>query len=418
VYRDRPVVKSLPRSAPALVADRNFGPYFVGNLASNVGTWCQQITAAVVVFDVTGSTFMVGLVGVSQFLPSLVAAPWTGAAADRFDRRRLLLSAQIAAATAVAALATLTLTVGLERFTAAWPVLLTALVVGFAHAVSTPAQQALVPALVPAVDLDQAVALNSVTYNLARAVGPAIGAAILVTWGAGAAFGVNALSYLVLVAGLLLIRPRQVSRPARSSMWVGFRHLRTDPTMAFLLVGITALGFGVDPVLTLTPALAQKLTDTTFSNPDGLVGFLISAFGAGAVIGTLLVGRVRVRWGHMPVAAAGLALLAAGILGLAFAPLAWVALGCLVLAGIGFLFGVTCLTSLMHIRIPEEIRGRIMALWGVAFLGSRPVAAFLDGAVADLVSPEAATLVAAGVVLTGMVVLVTRLPAHRATVAT
>lgn len=389
---------SVSRSPMALVADGNFGPFFVGNLSSNIGTWFQQITAAIVVFEVTGSTFMVGLVGVAQFLPSLVLAPWTGAAADRFDRRRLLIGAQSTAAAAAAVLAIITLVVGLDGFPAAWPVLATAFVIGLANATATPAQQALVPALVPAADLDQAVALVSVTFNLARAVGPALGAAVLVAWGPGVAFSINALSYLPLVGGLLLIRARPLSRPPRTSIWVGFRHLRTDPTLAVLLVGVMALGFGADPIITLTPALAHGLVDSTFTNPDGLVGLLISAFGAGAMVAALLMVRVRSRWDHIAVATGGLGLLAAGMVGLALAPTAGLALISLGLAGMGFLFGTTSLTSAMHLRIPEELRGRIMALWGVAFLGSRPVAAFLDGTVADLVSPSAAAFVAATVV--------------------
>lgn len=386
------------RSARALVADRTFGPYFAGNLASNIGTWFQQITAAVVVFAITDSTFMVGMVGVAQFLPSLLLAPWTGAAADRFDRRRLLIGAQSVAAVAAASLALVTVTAGLERFPFAWPVMAAALVVGLANALSTPAQQALVPALVPLEDLDQAVALNSVTFNLARAVGPALGAVVLVAWGPGVAFAINAASYGALVAGLVAIRPRPVEVGPRGSVWVGFRHLRTDPQLAMLLVGLSALGFGVDPVLTLTPALSEKLTDATFPNAEGLVGLLISAFGAGAVIGTLLVARVRRRRSHVGVAGGGLGLLAVGLVILGLAPTAWLAIGGLVVAGIGFLFAVTGITTAMHLRIPEELRGRIMALWGVAFLGSRPVAAFMDGAVADLTSPEVATFVAAGIV--------------------
>lgn len=396
-----------PRPTPALVADRTFGPYFAGNLASNIGTWCQQITAAVVVFNVTGSTFMVGLVGVSQFLPSLVLAPWTGVAADRFDRRRLLLRAQALAALAAGVLALLTLTMGLDRFPAAWPVLAATLVIGLCNAVSTPAQQALVPALVPPIDLDGALALNSVSYNLARAVGPAIGAAVLVAWGAGWAFGLNAVSYLIFVGALILVSVPSIPKPVgRQSIWTGLRQLRTDPTLAVLLIGITALGFGIDPVLTLTPAIAQTLQDSTFDNPDALVGLLISSFGAGAVLGTLIVARVRIRWGHLPVAASGLGFVAVGALGLAFSPVAWMALAFMVLGGVGFLFGVTSLTSAMHVRIPEEIRGRIMALWGVAFLGSRPVAAFVDGAVADLVSPQVATIVSTSVVVVCLMVLI------------
>lgn len=392
------VAQSEPRSTLAVMADRNFGPFFFGNLTSNIGTWFQQLTAAVVMYDLTGSTFMVGLVGVSQFFPSLVLAPWTGAAADRLDRRRLLIGAQSTAAAAAATLAVLTLTVGLERFPNAWPVLAAAFVIGLANAAATPAQQALVPALVPVTDLDQAVALTSVTFNLARAVGPALGAAVLVAWGPGWAFATNSLSYLPLVLGLLIVRPRPLDRPGRASIWVGFRHLRTDPTLAVLLIGVTALGFGADPVITLTPALADSLVDDTFQNRDGLVGLLISAFGAGAMVAAFLVARARARFGHKEIALTGLSLLVIGMVGLGLSPVAWAALSFLLIAGMGFLFGVTSLTSAMHVRIPEQLRGRIMALWTVAFLGSRPVAAFIDGAVADLASPQVAAMGAAGVV--------------------
>ncbi len=405
------VAVSLPRSPLALILDRNFGPYFVGNLASNIGTWFQQITAAVVMFEITGSALMVGMVGVSQFLPSLVLAPWTGAAADRFDRRRLLMSVQTVAAVTAALLALLTAVVGLEVFPAAWPLLAASLVIGLVNAMSVPAQQALVPALVPSRDLDGAVALNSVTYNLARAIGPAVGAAVLVTWGAAAAFGVNALSFLVLVTALLVVRSRPLPPPRRSSVWVGFQHVRTDPTLAVLLVGLTALGFGIDPVLTLTPALAQQYANTTFTDPEALVGLLISAFGAGAMVATLAIGWARARWDHIPMATTGLVLLCLGTASLGLAPTAWIALGGLVVAGAGYLVGVTSLTSAMHLRTPEHLRGRIMALWGVAFLGSRPVAALLDGAIADLTSPQTATLVAAGVVAICGLVLARFVPA-------
>ncbi|MFP3913273.1 MAG: MFS transporter [Actinomycetota bacterium] len=399
------VTQSAPRSTPAVIADRNFGPFFVGNLTSNIGTWFQQLTAAVVVYELTGSTFMVGLVGVSQFLPSLVLAPWTGAAADRFDRRRLLMTAQSTAAVAAGALAALTLTVGLEPFPNAWPVLVAALVIGLGHAFAVPAQQALVPALVPPNDLDAAVALTSVTFNLGRALGPAIGALVLVAWGPGWTFAINAASYVPLVLGLWIARARPVQRPPRASIWVGFKHLRTDTQLAVLLVGLTALGFGIDPVLTLAPALAEGLVDETFRSQEGLVGMLISAFGAGAAAAAFMVARVRARWGQIPLAIAGLLLLGAGVVGFGFSPTAWMAIVSLLAAGVGFLFGVTSLTSAMHVRIPEELRGRIMALWGVAFLGSRPVAAFLDGAVAELTTPRVAALGAASIVVLCAIVL-------------
>jgi MFS family permease len=400
-----------PRSALALVLDRSFGPYFFGNLASNIGTWFQQITAAIVVFDLTGSTFMVGMVGVSQFLPSLLLAPWTGTAADRYDRRRLLLGAQAVAGMAAGSLAVVTAVVGLDRFPGAWPVLATAGLVGLMNAISTPAQNALVHALVPGPDLDQAIALNSVTFNLARAVGPALGAAVLVSWGAAVAFGVNAFSYAALVAGLAVIRIPPLPRPPRSSVWGGFRRLRDDPVLAMLLVGLAALGFGADPLITLTPALADELAGASSTNPDALVGILISFFGLGAVLGTAVVGRIRRRWRQVPVAVTGLGLLAGGLVTLALAPVTGVALAGMVVMGLGYLLAITTLTSAMHARVTEDLRGRVMALWGVAFLGTRPLAAFMNGAVADLVSVEASTLLAASAVAACGLALWRRVPA-------
>jgi MFS family permease len=391
----------LARSTVALLTDRTFGPYFFGNLASNIGTWFQQVTAAVVVFELTGSALVVGLVAVLQFLPSLLLAPWSGAAADRFDRRRLLLVAQTPAALAAAALAATTLTVGLDDFPYAWPVLAAAAVIGLAQAFSVPAMQALVPGLVPEADLAQAVALNSVTFNLARAVGPALGAVTLVALGPGVAFSVNAASYLALIAALSVIRSRPVARPARASVWGGFRHLRADPVMGALLVGVAALGFGADPVITLAPALADGLLGPagTAAGRGALVGGLVSMFGVGAVLAMLAVPASRDRLGHRGTAIAGLCVLAAGMISVALAPSPPWAMGAMAIGGFGFLLAVTALTSLMHLRINEQIRGRMMALWGIAFLGSRPLAAFLDGLVADAFSPELAAAVAAAVVL-------------------
>ena len=337
---DSPLVA---RSTLALLTDRTFGPYFFGNLASNIGTWFQQVTAAVVVFELTRSALVVGLVAVLQFLPSLLLAPWSGAAADRFDRRRLLIIAQTPAAVAAAVLAAITLTVGLDGFPYAWPVLAAAGVIGIAQAFSVPAMQALVPGLVPETDLAQAVALNSVTFNLARAVGPALGAATLVALGPGVAFSVNAASFLALIVALIFIRSRPVARPERASAWGGFRHLRTDPVMAALLVGVAALGFGADPVITLAPALADGLLGAaeTAAERGTLVGALVSMFGVGAVLAMLAVPASRDRIGHRGTAIAGLCVLAAGMICVALAPSPPWAMGAMAIGGFGFLLAVT-----------------------------------------------------------------------------
>ena len=381
------------RTARALLRDRTFGPYFVGNLVSNCGTWLQNIAAAVVVFDMTGSTVLVGAVSVLQFSASLLLSPWAGALSDRFDRRRMLLGGQVLSVLAAGGLALWTGLVGVEGLPGPWPILVTAGLIGIGFAISVPTMQALVPALVEAEDLDQAVALNSVTFNLARAVGPALGALVLVSLGAAWAFTINAASYLTLMAALLIIRPRHVERQQSAgdgSVREGLRYVRAEPALLVLLIGVTALGFGTDPVNTLTPAMAE-----TLGGGDGLVGGLVSAFGAGAAAMAFGVGAVRRRVALGPLGVGGLSILACGLLGFAVSPSPAWAIGALLLAGVGFLLAVTALTTELQQRVDERLRGRVMALWGVAFLGSRPLAALADGAVADLFGPRWAAALAA-----------------------
>ena len=383
------------RSTGGLLRDRTFGPFFFGNLVSNCGTWFQNVAAAIVVFNLTGSAVLVGAVSVAQWVPSLALSLWAGAVTDRVDRRRLLLAGQLLAAAAAAGLAVWTGLVGVQGLPGPWPVVGAAGLIGIGVAFSTPAMLALVPALVPPGDLDLAIALNSVTFNVARAVGPALGAATLATLGAAATFGINAASYLVLVGALLAVRPRPIRLADGNdrSIRAGMRYVRrTDPTSALLLAGIAALGFGTDPVNTLTPPLAHEL-----GGGDQLVGLLVSAFGVGAVIAALIVGRLRRRWGQRTLGFTGLIGLGLGMLALAASPSPATALAALALAGIGFLLAITALTTRLQRRIPEELRGRVMALWSIAFLGSRPLAALLDGALADLLSPHRATA-AAGVI--------------------
>jgi MFS family permease len=365
----------LPRSTPQLLTDRTFAPFFFGNLLSNCGLWFHNIAAAVVVFNLTGSALLVGLVSVMLFLATLILSPYAGALTDRVDRRRLMLLGQVLACAAATALAVWVGLVGVEGLPGPWPVLAATGVI-----------------LVDPVDLDGAVALSSVTFNIARAAGPAAAAATLVLAGPAVAFGVNALSYLGLITALLLISPREVGSEGRGdgSVGEGLRYVRANPAVGLLLIATMGLGFGTDPVNTLTPSIAAQL-----GGGDGLVGLLVSAFGAGAVLATVVAARLGRRFGQVTVGAGGMVGLSLGMIALASSGTVPAALASLALAGAGFLLGVTGLTTAMQRIIPEGLRGRVMALWSMAFLGSRPIAALADGAIADAASPQVATLLAA-----------------------
>jgi MFS family permease len=396
---------SAPTSAGRLLVHPSFGPFFWGNLLSNSGLWFHNIAAAVVVFNLTGSALLVGLVSVLLFLFTLLLGPWAGALTDRVDRRRLMLGGQLTACAGATTLAGWTLAAGADGLPGAWPVLAATGVIGLGYAFSIPAMQALVPALVDPVDLDGAIALNSVTFNLARAVGPALAAAVLVAFGPGVAFAVNAMSYLGLITALLLIRPRMVETTGRGdgSVRAGLRYVLDRPDVVVLLAATAGIGFAADPVNTLTPPLAAEL-----GGGDGLVGALVSAFGVGAVVGTTVAPRFGRRFGQVRVGTAGLALLALAMATLGAARTVGQAVTVLVVGGFGYLLAITGITTALQRSIDEGVRGRVMALWGMAFLGSRPLAAVLDGAVADAVSTAAGLLVAAGMGLLGVVLLLSR----------
>ncbi|HEX8904467.1 MAG TPA: MFS transporter [Longimicrobiaceae bacterium] len=371
-------------SALRVLGRRNFAPYFVGNLLSNCGTWFQNIAQSLLVYRLTGSAFMVGVANFAQFAGVVLLAPWAGGAADRYDRKRLIIATQVGAMAITGALAALSAS---GEGTVAVVIGL-ALLLGFTTAFSTPALQAILPQLVGREDLGSAIAMNSVTFNLSRAVGPVAGALIVARLGIPWAFGLNALSYAALIAGLLLVHPQRThERPKEHPrLRESLRLVRENRELALLLVTVAAVSITMDPVNTLGPVFATKV----FHRADTMAGVLIGAFGCGAVLASLLPG------GHAdtPYARVGMmvAVMAAGMTGFALAPGLWMALAVLAAGGFGYLAGQTRATTLLQLGVGDEQRGRIMALWSVAFLGSRPVASLADGALASAVGPRVATL--------------------------
>lgn len=390
-----------PSPPLSLLFRRNFGPYFFGNLASNMGTWIQNIALALLIFRLTGSTFLVAMTTFSQFLGLIVLAPWTGPVADRFDRRTLIFVTQVAAALAGGVLALVNY---LGLVTPMW-LIGAALLFSVTKAFLLPAQQALVPHLVERKDLQAAVALSSISFNLARAIGPVVGAGIILTLGFTWAFSINALSYLALAGAVTIIRieRRKGDRPAeRAKLRETISVVRKDPLLGPLLIAVAAVSVAVDPVSNLTPAFAVEI----YGRPDTFTGVLIGAFGLGAALtAALAVTKVKASFRSIAVGMAGLGT-AIALFGLSTH--ANMGLVALFVGGIMYIISVTLSTTLVQMNVAEEHRGRLMALWGVAFLGLRPVASLIDGSVATLVNVRAAALVMAIPVLLGAVYMARR----------
>jgi predicted MFS family arabinose efflux permease len=256
---------------------------------------------------------------------------------------------------------------------------------GITSAFSTPAQQALFVSLVPREDVASAVALNSMTFNIARAVGPAAAAAAVSGLGIAASFAINAGSYLAFTLALAFVRPRRQERPESSRLRDSFGLLRREPRLAVALVIVAAVGFASDPINTLAPAFAHA-----FNHPDTFSGYIIGTFGAGAVVAAFaLAGREPSR----PRTIVTLFLLAGGVTAFSLSPVFWIGLVFLFVAGFGYLASNTAATSFLQLGVSEGQRGRIMTLWSIAFLGLRPVASLLDGAIAAVAGVRVAGVI-------------------------
>lgn len=390
---DRP-----PRHGLRLLVDRSFGPFYAGKLLSTIGIWIHNIAAAILVFDLTGSALFVGLVSAAQFGPQLILTPWSGAQADRGDRRKQMVVGRLITASGSGGLVAWILVVGLEGTAGAVAVIAAALVVGIGFALGVPAMHALIPSLVRAEELPAAIAWNASTFTIGRAVGPAFGALIAATMHPSAAFVLSMCTHLAFAVVILTLRIPPTERPAAAdgSVRGGLRYLRSEPSIVALLLGVAAIGVAADPVITLTPAIAAA-----FGAGSQLVGTLASAFGIGAGATFLVLGVARRRFGTERVGPAGLWLLAVGmsLLAVGYAP--WLSIAALVIAGAGMTLALTSLTTVVQQRVPEELRGRVMAIWSVAFLGSRPLAATVNGALTDLFSLEVALVTVAAIAVIG-----------------
>jgi MFS family permease len=387
-----------PRGALGLMLDPVFGVLFWGKMFAVVAVWTHGIVAAIVMYDATRSALMVGLVGVAQFGPQLILSPTSGKWADTGNpARQILLGRLLCVAGSGFAAAWLFIEPGLRGVSAAIPILIGSLLVGFGFVVGGPAMQSIVPNLIRAGELSTAMALNSMPMTVGRIVGPVSGAYLAAHLGSAAGFAVSAALHLVFAILLLVVRfPSPPKRRAGADYRVrtAVKYVWRDRPLLLALVAVTTVGIASDPSITLTPSMADELGGGT-----RLVGMLSATFGIGAAVGMAVLALMRGRMASARVSSFGMAGLAAGCLLPALGTVPALAFVGFAVAGLGFGWAMTGLSTVVQERAPEELRGRIMALWLVGFIGSRPIAAALLGGTADLVSVQAAFAVAAALSL-------------------
>lgn len=362
----------LPHALRSL-RHRNLRLFFAGQCVSLVGTWMQSVAQGWLVYRLTRSTQLLGLVGFLAQLPVFLFGVWAGSLADRVPRRRIVLATQINALVQATLLAVLTLTGAIR----AWMLLPLAAMLGFTYAFEIPARQSLLGDIAGE-DMPNALALNSSVVNGARAFGPALAGWIVAAVGEGVCFALNAVSFLGTIYAVAVMRvppPRPHAGSRRGHLVDGLAYAgRTPHVLALLsLVGVSSF-FGL-PYVTLLPVLAKDV----LGGDARLLGFLQGSAGAGALVaGVSLMVRTGLR-GLGRRVAVGASLLGVGLIGVSFSRAAPLSCGFLVLAGFGYLTQTAGTMTLLQGLAPPEMRGRVMGLFSMLFVGMTPFGALAGG---------------------------------------
>jgi len=423
-----------PRSLPLLAAlgglkrgfaalgVRNYRLYWTGQVVSLVGTWMQQLSLPWLVLALGGSPIQLGFVAVLQFGPSMILAPFGGVLADRIDKRRALIGTQIAACLQAFVLFVLTAT-GVVQIPM---VMVMAFALGLVNAVDMPLRQALAPDLVPRNLLSNAIALNSMAFNAARVVGPAL-AGVIIAIGTGVTgsaiagvavnLGINAVTYAGVLTGLLRMDPREIRRadrperhpPVLESLREGIAHAVRTPLVLWSLVllgGIAAFGFNFQILL---PLFATGILSL---GAEGY-GALFAAMGIGSLAGSLTLAFMHTRRA-VPLMLGGGAVFAGLLVGIAFSRSVWVAAPLITAAGYASMLMINTINATVQANVTDALRGRVMALYVTVFAGSAPLGGLFAGVVAETWGTPIAFLAGAALsVLTIAVVAIGLRAAHR-----
>jgi predicted MFS family arabinose efflux permease len=358
-----------------VLREPRFRWYFAGSVVSNFGTWLQNTAQVVLTYQLTHSVFWVGVVTCAQFTSPLLLGPWAGVLTHRLGTWRVLVTTQCASLVIAGTLAMLQFTGHMhERWLFGG-----AVGIGLAFTFALPALAVTVPTLVSPGQVKRALAMDSVSYNLGRALAPVFGVVMLATVGSGLAFAANAASFGFFTVVLLCLRPRGTSTQAnRSRVMDGIRFAWSDPRIMVLLLMVAAVTVAADPILVLGPALARS-----FGHSADWSGIFVAALGAGNVLGSLRPSRQRA---SIRRAATALLVLSVAMMIFVLAHVFWVSVAAALVAGMACLLAGATLKALLLHHAGGDLaqQAAVMAAWAVAWAGSKPIASLADGL---LVSP-------------------------------
>ena len=370
---------------------RNYRLYFFGQLVSVMGTWMQTVAQSFLVLDLTHSGTILGLTTAARFVPMLVFGPAGGLFADRRNKRLILYVTQTLSGLVAAVFAILTGAHVIE----VWSVVLLALALGFVNVFDNPARQSFITEMVPAEDLANAVTLNSVAMNLARVFGAALGGVLVATLGLALCFACNALSFAAVLVSLAAMNtaklyPARPVKQRKGQIKAGLAYVRETPELLIPLLMIALVGTLAWEFPVTLPLMASRV----FGGGAETYGVMTSVMGAGAVVGGLVsAARAKLRARSLCVAAMGWGI---AITVAAVAPSLWTELIALAFVGYGSITFNSYAKTTLQLAARPEMRGRVMALWALAWQGSTPIGGPLVGWIAQATDPRW-SLIAGGI---------------------
>jgi MFS family permease len=381
---DQPVGATMPRERMlsrmlAAFTYRDFRVLWIGSCTSSIGTWMQNVAENWLVLSLTGSAFYLGLDAFLQQLPIILFMLIGGVFADRFDRKRTLIVSQYIQMTCAFTLAMLVFSGHVH----VWQILCLSFITGSAQAFGGPASQALIPSLVDKKALPNAIALNSIQFNLARVVGPLLAGVTLAAFGMSLCFSLNGLSFLVVIVALMSLRVQHIPPAApkrmRDELITGLSYVRNTKTLMELTILAAALTLLAFSTLTFLPLFAKEV----FHQDVRLYSRLMAFSAAGSVVGALVIawkGRFK-GMGLTALIMQGLS----GILMIGFASsrVLWLSEILLFVFGLSLITVFSTVTSLVQLIAPDELRGRVMSIYMVAFRGGIPLGSLASGYVAS-----------------------------------
>ena len=363
---------------------RNYRLFFAGQVISLIGTWITSIAVSWLVYRLTGSAFLLGMVGFAGQLPAFLLSPFAGLIVDRRNKHKLLMITQACSMLQSLALAILTLS---HQITIPWLLTLNVFQ-GLVNAFDLPCRQAFIVEIIEKKEeLGNAIALNSSIFNAARLIGPAIGGALIAATGEGWCFLLDAVSYVAVIAALLAMKLEArapLSHTQASGMGQfkeGFRYAMKSKPIRSLLALIALVSLMGVPYMVLMPVFASAI----LNGGPHILGFLMAASGAGALIGALWLASRKTVLGLGRIIALATAVFGIGLIAFSFSRSLWPALFFLVIAGWGFMVQMAASNTILQTIVEDDKRGRVMSLFIMAFMGAAPFGSLLSGSLSHII---------------------------------